>query len=88
MKQILLVIDYQHDFVDGSLGFAGAEELDERIAAYIERFRARGDGYPLQRLRTHEGGQVFAHGALHAPKRRLEAVWKDRPGDAPTGFML
>ena len=55
MKQILLVIDYQHDFVDGSLGFAGAEELDERIAAYIERFRARGDEV-IFTLDTHSKG--------------------------------
>ena len=33
MKRLLIVVDYQNDFVDGSLGFEGAEELDERIAA-------------------------------------------------------
>mgnify|MGYP001201159909 FL=1 len=27
---ILFVIDYQKDFVDGALGFAGAEKLDEK----------------------------------------------------------
>lgn len=38
MKRILVVIDYQNDFVDGSLGFSGAEKLDsgisEKIASY------------------------------------------------------
>ena len=55
MKQILIVIDYQHDFVDGALGFEGAERLDERIAAYIEQFRARGDDV-IFTLDTHYKG--------------------------------
>ena len=29
----LFVIDYQNDFVDGALGFPGAEKLDAAIAA-------------------------------------------------------
>lgn len=53
MKQILLVIDYQHDFVDGSLGFAGAELLDERIAACIEQFHIQGDEV-IFTLDTHQ----------------------------------
>ena len=35
MKRALFVIDYQNDFVDGALGFAGAEKLDEKIAAKV-----------------------------------------------------
>ena len=38
MKRGLFVIDYQNDFVDGALGFAGAELLDERIAAKIRKY--------------------------------------------------
>lgn len=37
----LFVIDYQKDFVDGALGFPGAEKLDGAIAA---RVRAYGPG--------------------------------------------
>ena len=55
MKQILLVVDYQHDFVDGALGFAGAELLDERIAACIERFHTQGDEV-IFTLDTHQKG--------------------------------
>ena len=33
MKKLLVVVDYQKDFVDGSLGFSGAELLDAPIAA-------------------------------------------------------
>ena len=41
MKRALFVIDYQNDFVDGALGFAGAELLDEKIA---EKVRTYGTG--------------------------------------------
>ncbi len=43
MKRLLIVVDYQNDFVDGALGFPGAELLDERIVAKIEEYRASGD---------------------------------------------
>lgn len=35
MHKFLFVIDYQKDFVDGALGFPGAEKLDAPIAAKI-----------------------------------------------------
>lgn len=35
MERYLFVIDYQNDFVDGALGFPGAETLDEAIAQKI-----------------------------------------------------
>ncbi|MEE0845668.1 MAG: isochorismatase family cysteine hydrolase [Eggerthellaceae bacterium] len=43
MKRLLIVVDYQKDFVDGSLGFAGAADLDGRIAEKIASYRATGD---------------------------------------------
>lgn len=43
MKRLLVVVDYQNDFVDGALGFEGAEKLDERIAAKIADYRESGD---------------------------------------------
>ncbi len=43
MKRLLIVVDYQKDFVDGSLGFDGAEKLDARIAEKIASYRATGD---------------------------------------------
>lgn len=44
MKRLLIVVDYQNDFVDGALGFDGAELLDERIARKIDEYREAGDG--------------------------------------------
>ena len=46
----LFVIDYQKDFVDGALGFPGAEKLDEKIAAKV---RAYGPGKVFFTRDTH-----------------------------------
>ena len=50
MARYLFVIDYQNDFVDGALGFPGAEKLDEKIAAKV---RAYGKGKVLFTRDTH-----------------------------------
>lgn len=50
MNRYLFVIDYQNDFVDGALGFPGAEKLDEGIAAKV---RAYGKGHVLFTRDTH-----------------------------------
>ena len=53
MKRLLIVVDYQRDFVDGALGFAGAEQLDGPIAAKIAQYRAAGDDVAFT-LDTHQ----------------------------------
>lgn len=50
MKRILFVIDYQNDFVNGSLGFQGAEELDEKI---VEKILEYGKGNVFFTRDTH-----------------------------------
>ena len=62
MKRLLIVVDYQNDFVDGALGFEGAELLDDRIVDKIEGYRATSDlvAYTLDThhkdyLQTQEG---------------------------------
>lgn len=55
MKKLLLVIDYQNDFVNGSLGFPGAEKLAGPIAARIREYRERGDDV-IFTLDTHGSG--------------------------------
>lgn len=50
MNRYLFVIDYQNDFVDGALGFPGAEKLDEKIAAKV---RAYGKGKVFFTRDTH-----------------------------------
>jgi len=43
IKKCLIVVDYQNDFVSGSLGFPEAVELEHRIADKIRQYRSRGD---------------------------------------------
>ena len=43
MKRLLVVVDYQNDFVDGALGFKGAELIAPAIAKLIKEFRANKD---------------------------------------------
>lgn len=52
MRKLLLVIDYQKDFVNGSLGFPGAEGLDGPIALKIAQYHAAGDDVAFT-LDTH-----------------------------------
>lgn len=49
-KSMFLVVDYQNDFVDGSLGFDGAELLDKRIANRIIEY---GEGKVIYAQDTH-----------------------------------
>ena len=42
-KNLLVVVDYQKDFVNGALGFEGAQLLDLRIAAKIKAYHDAGD---------------------------------------------
>lgn len=37
MKRILIVVDYQNDFVNGSLGFEDALKLEDRISKRIKK---------------------------------------------------
>jgi len=43
MKKCLIVVDYQNDFVSGSLGFPEAAGLDKHIVQKIKQYRENGD---------------------------------------------
>ena len=43
MKKLLIVVDYQKDFVNGSLGFKEAEYLDEYLASLIDQYHQNKD---------------------------------------------
>ena len=64
MNRYLFVIDYQNDFVDGALGFPGAEKLDEKIAAKI---RAYGKGKVLFTRDTHFGNYLETREGRNLP---------------------
>jgi len=53
MNKLLIVVDYQVDFVTGSLGFEAAKELDGRIAAKIRKYRDDG-GSVVFTFDTHD----------------------------------
>lgn len=64
-KNLLIVVDYQNDFVSGTLGFDGAQLLDLRIAAKIKAYHDAGDvvvfTYDTHRknyLNTQEGRKL------------------------------
>ncbi len=43
MKKCLIVVDYQNDFVDGALGFDGAESIETLIIEKINAYHATND---------------------------------------------
>jgi len=59
-KKVLVVVDYQQDFVTGSLGFKAAEELDSIICEKIKHYKENQVFYTLdthdeEYLETFEG---------------------------------
>ena len=54
MKRVLIVVDYQNDFVDGALGFEGAEKLDKGIASLMEQYAKDKDGVIFCTFDTHD----------------------------------
>ena len=66
MKSLLLVIDFQNDFVSGSLGFPGAEALDGPIAQRIAQYRSQGDHVAFT-LDTHGPDYLSTREGKHLP---------------------
>ena len=75
MKRLLIVVDYQVDFVNGSLGFDGAELLDQKIAEKIQQYHMAGDDvvftldtHETDYLSTEEGKNLPAEPCIHGRK--------------------
>lgn len=65
MKKLLIVVDYQNDFVNGALGFKKAEELEPYIVKLIEEYRSKNneviftmDTHQENYLSTEEGKSI------------------------------
>lgn len=65
MKKVLVVVDYQKDFVDGSLGFAKAVALETVIYDKVKQYRKNGDDvvftmdtHAADYLETQEGKKL------------------------------
>ncbi len=55
MKKLLIVVDYQKDFVSGALGCPYAAELEERIAEKIKAYHKMGEnGQVIFTMDTHD----------------------------------
>ena len=74
MNRYLFVIDYQNDFVDGALGFPGAEKLDAKIA---EKVRSYGKGRVLFTRDTHFDNYLSTREGKNLP---VVHCIKDTPG--------
>ena len=69
MKKLLIVVDFQNDFVDGSLGFENANLLDDVIYNKIKQYKENNDDviYTFDThyedyLQTYEGKNLpFKH---------------------------
>ncbi|MCH3908911.1 MAG: cysteine hydrolase family protein [Bacilli bacterium] len=62
MKRLLVIVDYQNDFITGPLGFPKAKKYYERIKSLINEFSSNGDEIVFTRdvhdedyLHTEEG---------------------------------
>ncbi len=66
MKKLLIVVDYQKDFVDGSLGFAGAEKLDKIIAAKVKAYQKAGNDVVVT-LDTHGSDYLMTQEGTNLP---------------------
>lgn len=53
-KHVLVVVDYQKDFVDGALGFESAKNLDKGISKLMNQYLADENGVVICTFDTHE----------------------------------
>ena len=66
MKKLLVVVDFQRDFVDGSLGFEDAVKLDEII--YNKIIDYKNDGYDvIYTFDTHDDDYMETEEWKHLP---------------------
>jgi nicotinamidase-related amidase len=77
-KRVLVVVDYQNDFVSGALGFAGAEKLDRGITSLINEYLDSGD-YVFATFDTHDANYLDSQEGRKLPVRHCimgEEGWK------------
>jgi nicotinamidase-related amidase len=63
---MLVIVDFQHDFIDGMLGFEGAEKLDAGIAAKIREYDEKGD-FIIETKDTHTEEYLSTREGKHLP---------------------
>lgn len=66
MKNMLVVVDFQSDFVDGKLGFEAAKGLDSGIAKLMREYLERGDTVVCT-YDTHDAAYLDTREGKHLP---------------------
>lgn len=66
MKKILIVVDMQKDFIDGSLGTKEAQAIVPNVKKKIEEYKARGDEVIFTRD-THYENYLETNEGKHLP---------------------
>lgn len=66
MKRLLIVVDYQNDFVNGSLGFDKAKELENHIVELIEEYQNNNDEV-IYTMDTHQKNYMDTYEGKNLP---------------------
>lgn len=66
MKRLLVVVDFQNDFVCGSLGFEKAKEYEKKIVHYIKEYKNNGDDV-FYTMDTHQNDYLKTYEGIHLP---------------------
>lgn len=66
MKKVLIVVDMQNDFIDGSLGTPEARAIVPNVKRKIEEYRSRGDEIIFTRD-THTASYLKTNEGKHLP---------------------
>ena len=66
MKKLFIVVDYQNDFVDGSLGFEKAKELEEHIVELIQQYQNNNDDV-IYTMDTHQENYLDTYEGKNLP---------------------
>lgn len=80
--KLLVIVDYQNDYVNGSLGFEGAELLDRKIAHKIRDYRKEG-GEVIYTMDTHQEDYLSTQEGKKLP---VEHCIEDTQGHRLYGF--
>lgn len=65
-RKLLVVVDYQNDFVDGALGFEGAPLLEDAICSKIDHAHANGDDVVFT-MDTHLANYLYTQEGKNLP---------------------
>ena len=66
MKKVLIVVDMQNDFIDGTLGTLEAQAIVSNVKKKIEEYKARGDKIIFTRD-THQDNYLETNEGKHLP---------------------